>query len=98
MTGSDAVERDHPTDKKTAIVSSIAESDTAERDQTSGEKSFSTDEPLYDFTSEEFADIPEIVRNIVSFEDDPTLPVITFRSVTLSVLFCTIGSVISQIS
>ncbi|ODN73352.1 OPT family small oligopeptide transporter [Cryptococcus amylolentus CBS 6039] len=52
----------------------------------------------YDWDSEEFRDIPEIVRNTVSFEDDPTLPVITFRAILLSAIFCTIGSVISQIS
>lgn len=58
----------------------------------------SPDEPQYDFTSEEFARIPELVREVVGFEDDPTLPVITFRSVLLSVIFCIIGSVVSQIS
>lgn len=55
-------------------------------------------ENQYDWESEEFKNIPEIVRNTVSFEDDPTLPVITFRSVVLSALFCTIGSIVSQIS
>lgn len=59
----------------------------------------STEEaPYYDANSEEFAEIPELVRNIVSFEDDPTLPVITFRSVLLSVVFCVIGSFVSQLS
>lgn len=51
-----------------------------------------------DLDSEEYAGIPELVRNIVSFEDDPTLPVITFRSVLLSVVFCVIGSFVSQLS
>lgn len=51
-----------------------------------------------DFSTEEFANIPELVRDVVSFEDDPSLPVITFRSVVLSVLFCIIGSVVSQIA
>lgn len=58
----------------------------------------SNDEPQYDFASEEFASIPELVRHVVSFEDDPSLPVITFRSIILSIVFCTIGSVVSQIS
>lgn len=57
-----------------------------------------SDEPQYDFTSEEFVNIPDIVRNVVSFEDDPSLPVLTFRSVSLSVLFCIIGSIVSQLS
>ena len=58
----------------------------------------SNEETQYDFTSEEFASIPELVRHVVSFEDDPSLPVITFRSIILSILFCAIGSIVSQIS
>lgn len=57
-----------------------------------------SEEPQYDFTSEEFANIPELVREVVGFEDDPKLLVITFRSVLLSAFFCIIGSVVSQIS
>ncbi|ROW09525.1 hypothetical protein VMCG_02611 [Cytospora schulzeri] len=86
------------TDEKTAVVSSIAESSTGEKDQSSKVQTSSIDEPQYDFDSEEFSSIPELVRNVVSFEDDPTLPVITFRSVLLSIVFCVIGSVVSQIS
>ncbi|KAI0156292.1 OPT oligopeptide transporter [Pestalotiopsis sp. NC0098] len=55
-------------------------------------------EPQYDFDSEEFANIPQLVRTVVGFEDDPTLPVITFRSVLLSAIFCIIGSFVSQLS
>ncbi|KAJ7464217.1 OPT oligopeptide transporter [Mycena galericulata] len=51
----------------------------------------------YDWDSEEFRDIPELVRSIVSFEDDPSLPVTTFRSVSLSLFFIILGSVVSQI-
>lgn len=58
----------------------------------------SVDEGSIDLTSDEFADIPELVRNIVSFEDDATLPVITFRSVLLSIVFCVLGSFVSQLS
>lgn len=84
---------------KTAVVTSVAESDPGlEQDKLSKEEEESVDEPQYDFDAEEFAGIPDLVRNVVSFEDDPTLPVITFRSVLLSVVFCVIGSVISQIS
>lgn len=36
----------------------------------------------YNWESEEFRDIPELVRSIVSFEDDPSLPVTTFRRVS----------------
>lgn len=57
-----------------------------------------SDEAQYDPESPEFKNIPELVRNVVSFEDDPSLPVITFRSIILSAIFCAIGSVISQLS
>lgn len=85
-------------DEKTKAVSSILDSDSGEKDETSKVQTSSVDEPQYDFDSEEFSSIPELVRNVVSFEDDPSLPVITFRSVLLSVVFCIIGSVVSQIS
>lgn len=69
-------------------------------DSPDGTKRGSTDdsEPEYDFKSEEFANIPELVRTVVGFEDDPSLPVITFRSILLSTVFCTIGSTVSQLS
>lgn len=53
---------------------------------------------VHEALDDDLAGIPELVRNIVSFEDDPTLPVITFRSILLSVLFCSIGSFVSQLS
>ncbi|OCF42319.1 hypothetical protein I317_03823 [Kwoniella heveanensis CBS 569] len=52
----------------------------------------------YDWDSEEFRDIPELVRETVSFEDDPTAPVITFRAIVLAGIFCTIGSIVSQLT
>lgn len=55
-------------------------------------------EPEYDFKSKEFANIPELVRTVVGFEDDPSLPVITFRSLFLSAIFCILGSIVSQLS
>ncbi|EQB49285.1 OPT oligopeptide transporter [Colletotrichum gloeosporioides Cg-14] len=69
-------------------------------DSPDGTKRGSTDdsEPEYDFKSEEFANIPELVRTVVGFEDDPSLPVITFRSILLSTVFCAIGSTVSQLS
>ncbi|KAJ7697833.1 OPT oligopeptide transporter [Mycena rosella] len=54
-------------------------------------------ESQYDWESEEFRDIPELVRSVVSFEDDPSLPVTTFRSVSLSLFFIAVGSIVSQI-
>ncbi|KAK1972368.1 OPT oligopeptide transporter [Colletotrichum sublineola] len=62
------------------------------------ENSVGDSEPEYDFNSPEFSNIPELVRTVVGFEDDPSLPVITFRSLLLSALFCIIGSTASQLS
>ena len=80
-------------------VSSGDEKAALDRDPESSQSvnAFS-EEDQYDFSSDEFASIPELVRDVVSFEDDPKLPVITFRSVVLSALFCVIGSVVSQLS
>ncbi|KAL4800206.1 OPT oligopeptide transporter protein-domain-containing protein [Aspergillus venezuelensis] len=58
----------------------------------------SSDESQYDFDSAEFKKIPELVRTVVGFEDDPSLPVLTFRSILLSSIFCIVGSVVSQLS
>ncbi|KAL5002852.1 OPT oligopeptide transporter protein-domain-containing protein [Aspergillus recurvatus] len=58
----------------------------------------SSDESQYDFDSAEFKNIPELVRTVVGFKDDPSLPVLTFRSIILSAIFCTLGSIVSQLS
>jgi hypothetical protein len=34
-----------------------------------------------------YAALPRIVRELCSFEDDPTIPVLTWRSVILNYLF-----------
>jgi len=43
-------------------------------------------------------DIPYTVRRIVSFEDDPTLPTLTFRYFVLTILFVVPGAFLSQMS
>jgi hypothetical protein len=43
-------------------------------------------------------DIPSNVRRIVSFEDDPTLPTLTFRYFVLTLLFVIPGAFLSQMS
>lgn len=75
-------------------ISTVNEVGTSSSDDISDKKK----EEEIAIDSEEFAGIPELVRNIVSFEDDPTIPVITFRSVLLSVVFCVLGSFVSQLS
>lgn len=88
-----------PADEKTPAISSVTLSDADEKDnKIPKEQTDSLDEPHYDFDSEEFSSIPDLVRNVVSFEDDPTLPTITFRSVLLAAVFCVIGSIVSQLS
>jgi hypothetical protein len=46
----------------------------------------------------EIAQLPLIVRQIVSLEDDPTLPTITFRYFVLCILFIVPGAFLSQMS
>jgi OPT family small oligopeptide transporter len=46
----------------------------------------------------EIAQLPLIVRQLVSLEDDPTLPTITFRYFVLSVFFVVPGAFLSQMS
>ncbi|KAL5332426.1 OPT oligopeptide transporter protein-domain-containing protein [Aspergillus crustosus] len=55
-------------------------------------------EPQYVFTSDGFKNIPELVQTVIGFEDDPTATVLTFRSILLSAIFCTLGSIVSQLS
>lgn len=43
-------------------------------------------------------DLPPTVRRVVSLEDDPTLPTITFRFFVLSILFVIPGAFLSQLS
>ncbi|KAL4991954.1 OPT oligopeptide transporter protein-domain-containing protein [Aspergillus falconensis] len=54
----------------------------------------SSDQSQYDFNSAEFKNIPELVRTVVGFEDDPSLPLLTFRSILLSAVVCTLGSIV----
>lgn len=46
----------------------------------------------------EIAQLPLIVRQLVSLEDDPTLPTITFRYFALCILFIVPGAFLSQMS
>lgn len=87
-----------PLDVKSGPIEAIKEEDQSSQSGCGLTPGDSDDEPQYDFDSEEFAHIPELVRTVVGFEDDPTLPVITFRSVLLSSIFCIIGSFVSQLS
>lgn len=52
---------------------------------------FKDDDPLV-------KDIPAYVRRVVSFDDDPKLPTITFRYFLLTVIFVAPGAFLSQLS
>ncbi|KAG0290125.1 OPT super, partial [Linnemannia gamsii] len=42
--------------------------------------------------------VPKIVRELVSIDDDPTLPTITFRFFVLSTTFAALGAIITQVA
>ncbi|KAK9763427.1 OPT superfamily [Basidiobolus ranarum] len=84
-------------------------SDTKEKDVISTEKSPSkidyeeilkTEEKISsaDEKDPELDGIPDIVKEIVSMEDDPTLPTLTFRYFLLSFIFVGLGAFVSQLS
>jgi len=52
----------------------------------------------HDWDSDEFKDIPDLVRETVSFDDDPNEAYLTFRVFVLSALFCTLGSCCSMLT
>lgn len=90
---------DDPSTEKPTLVGPVSDIDDKKKFPSIEETSTSSEnEAPYDTNSDDVAEIPELVRNIVSFEDDPSLPVITFRSVLLSVVFCVVGSFVSQLS
>ncbi|KAJ0414203.1 OPT oligopeptide transporter protein-domain-containing protein [Aspergillus carlsbadensis] len=72
--------------------------DTTPLPHLDSKESLSSIEPVYDSTADEFKSIPELVRTVVGFEDDPSTPVLTFRALLLSCIFCVLGSVVSQLS
>jgi hypothetical protein len=57
----------------------------------SGDESFADDDPT-------IRDIPFSVRRVVSLEDDPTLPTITFRYFVLTIPLVVIGAFCAQLS
>lgn len=52
----------------------------------------------HDWDSDDFKDIPDLVRETVSFVDDPNEAYLTFRVFVLSALFCTLGSCCSMLT
>ncbi|KAF1936915.1 putative OPT oligopeptide transporter [Clathrospora elynae] len=81
------------TDDKLAVYSASAEftHDKLPANETEIVEEDALDDP-------EIAQLPLIVRQLVSLEDDPTLPTITFRYFVLSVFFVVPGAFLSQMS
>ncbi|KAK7467514.1 hypothetical protein VKT23_004568 [Stygiomarasmius scandens] len=46
----------------------------------------------------EFTKIPKLVRDTVSFDDDPTENTITFRVIVLTTLFVCLGAFVGQLA
>ncbi|KAJ7153240.1 OPT oligopeptide transporter [Mycena filopes] len=46
----------------------------------------------------EYRNIPQLVRDVVGFEDDPTMPTVTFRVVVLSTIFVSLGAFTGQLA
>ena len=82
-----------PKDSKHAAIE-VGDEKAVPGSSTSGDESassFGDDDPA-------IRDIPINVRRIVSFEDDPTLPTLTFRYFILCIIFIIPGAFLSQMS
>ncbi|KAJ6575778.1 OPT oligopeptide transporter [Mycena vulgaris] len=66
---------------------------------TTGEKKSSSESPPPpEWEGPDCENIPQLVRDIVGFEDDPTMPTLTFRVVVLSAIFVCIGAFTGQLT
>lgn len=65
-------------------------------DKRSDEERFSDSIPAEEEIEEDLRDYPPEVRNTVSFEDDTTLPTITFRYFVLTFVFVAPGAFLYQ--
>ncbi|KAJ7917773.1 OPT oligopeptide transporter [Mycena leptocephala] len=53
---------------------------------------------MVQWDSLEYANIPQLVRDVVGFEDDPHMPTLTFRVVVISTIFVCLGSFTGQLA
>lgn len=81
---------------KDALESSAVE--VGEEKVIPGTTSSSSDNLAFTDDDPAIRDIPASVRRIVSLEDDPTLPTLTFRYFVLTLLFVIPGAFMSQLS
>ncbi|KAK4701756.1 hypothetical protein P7C70_g4468, partial [Phenoliferia sp. Uapishka_3] len=86
---------EHPTSDPPAFDSDSECKDESKEDVKEEAKAETSD---IDWDSDDYSRFPELVREVVNFEDDPTLPTITFRVVLLSIIFVVVGSFVSQLS
>jgi hypothetical protein len=83
--------RDHKSDKDVSPYPSNEKTPEYFAEEKGAEDQLPDDDPT-------LRDIPWHVRRVVSLEDDPTLPVITFRYFVLTVLFIAPGAFLSQLN
>ncbi|KAJ7153089.1 OPT oligopeptide transporter [Mycena crocata] len=69
---------------KTRSTSDIGDNDS-EKEHSRSSSPTESDAP-------EYTNFSQLVRDVVSFEDDPTMPTVTFRVVVLSMLFVCLGA------
>ncbi|KAJ7835589.1 OPT oligopeptide transporter protein-domain-containing protein [Mycena leptocephala] len=62
------------------------------------EKVVSESSSMAQWDSPEYADIPQLVRDVVGFEDDPHTQTLTFRVVVISTIFVCLGSFTGQLA
>ncbi|KAG2181569.1 hypothetical protein INT44_008384 [Umbelopsis vinacea] len=82
---------DHVVDEKQGTA------DLFEKDEIVKEEVLEYDSIDYE-NDPEYKDIPLIVRELVTFEDDPETPSLTFRYFLLSIIFVGLGAFVSQLS
>jgi OPT family small oligopeptide transporter len=83
----------------------VVEERSVEPDYGDAKKGSDDDVEVGDFSGveeelldEDVKELPRVVREVVSLEDDPTIPVLTFRFYVLSILFIVPGAFISTMS
>ncbi|KAJ7635835.1 OPT oligopeptide transporter [Mycena polygramma] len=64
----------------------------------SDEKPVSASSSSVEADSSDYANIPPLVRDVVGFEDDPSLPTLTFRVFFISTIFVFLGAFTGQLT
>ncbi|KAJ7831378.1 OPT oligopeptide transporter [Mycena olivaceomarginata] len=73
-------------------MESLAASTMANDEKPSSDSSTTTE-----WEAPEYTNIPQLVRDVVGFEDDPTMSTLTFRVICLSTIFVCLGAFTGQL-